>query len=64
MILQNNNYDATNLNFGHKKNVFSLLVMGSIGPLLVKLLLGRLPKSSKINANAVCVQKSAKISKK
>ena len=40
MILQNNNYDATNLNFGHKKIVFSHLVMGSIGPLLVKLLLG------------------------
>ena len=64
MILQNNNYDATNLNFGHKKFVFSHQVMGSIGPLLVKLVLGWLQKSSKINANAVCVQKSAKISKK
>ena len=63
MILQNDNYDATNLNFGHKKFVFSHQVMGSIGPRLVKLLLGWLPKSSKINAKAVCVLKSAKISK-
>ena len=76
MILQNNNYDATNLKFGHKKIVFSHLVMGSIGPLLVKLLLGRLPKLMqmqfaykkvlkfpKINTNGIRVQKGAKIYK-